>query len=85
MSEEDHELHRLLGEIVANQKAMFKEQKRVNDMLESHFADDKQQFERLNQRVRAVEQRINYAAGAVAVIGLAVTVFWDGIISHWKW
>jgi hypothetical protein len=85
MSDDEHELHRLLGEIVANQKTMFKEQQRINDILVAHFEDDKRQFERLNLRVRAVEQRINYAAGAVAVIGLAVTVFWEGIVSHWKW
>jgi hypothetical protein len=61
---------------------MFKEQQRINEILVAHFEDDKRQFEKLNQRVRAVEQRINYAAGAVAVIGLLTLEVVIGKNSH---
>ena len=74
------DINRLLGEVVANQRNMFKEQKRVNDLLEKHFDDDIKNFGKLNTRIRGVEQKINYAAGGVAVVSGAMVIFWKAIV-----
>lgn len=78
---DDLEIHRLLGEIVANQRSFFTEQKRMNTVLEKHFDDDKIQFNGISKRIRAVEQRVNYAAGGVAVVLGVVTLFWQTILT----
>jgi len=73
------DIERLLGEVVANQRNMVAEQKRVNALLEKHFEDDKTQFGGLNKRLRHIEQKINYAAGAVAILSAVAIMFWEGL------
>jgi len=84
MADEDHEIHRLLGEIVGNQRSMFKEQQRVNKLLEKHFEDDRRNFEKVNTRIRGVEQKVNYAAGAVAFGITVITIFWQSFLGLFK-
>jgi len=77
----DADIQRVLGELVAGQRAALVEQKRVNDLLEKHFEDDKREFGKVNTRIRGVEQRVNYAAGGVAVVVMLATIFWDTVIT----
>ena len=84
MSDDEHELHRLLGEIVANQRAMFAEQKRVNDLLKQHFEDDTREFNDVRKRLVHIESKISYAAGAIAVLATGVALFWGTILDLFR-
>jgi hypothetical protein len=80
----DDDISRLLGEIVANQRNMFKEQQRMNTVLEKHFDDDKVQFGAITGRMRNIEQKVNYAAGAMAVGVFILTAFWGSIMGLFR-
>lgn len=65
------ELHRTLGKILANQESM-------NARFAEHFDDDKKQFAAIRNRINGVESKINYGAGALAVLGAVGAVVFGG-------
>lgn len=80
----DDKVQMLLGEVVANQRNMVKEQQRMNAVFEKHFDEDKTQFNALGKRLRLVEQKVNYAAGAVAVVSGIFVIFWQTIVTSFR-
>jgi hypothetical protein len=73
----DEEIYHMLGKVLANQESM-------NDRLEEHFSDDKIQFGHIRKRIASVENKMNYAAGAVAVVGTVIAVGWNIIAAKIK-
>ena len=63
------------------QKHVIEEQNKINTRLQLHFEEDKDSFAELNKRLGRVEQRMNYAAGAIALAATAITIFWQAILT----
>ena len=73
----DEEIYHMLGKILANQE-------NFSAVLEEHFHDDKIQFGQIRKRMTSMESKINYAAGAVAVIGTIIAVGWNLVAAKIK-
>jgi len=73
----DEEIYHMLGKILANQE-------NFSTILEEHFKDDKVQFHQIRKRIISVESKMNYAAGAVAVIGTVIAVGWNLVAAKMK-
>ena len=67
-----------------NQKHILNEQDRINARLEHHFSEDKRNLGEVHKRLGKVEQRINYAAGGIALAAACLTFFWKALIHHFK-
>ncbi len=65
------ELNKSLGCIVATLE-------RIEKNLDTHVASTDKKFNHINGRVRAVESKLNYGAGALAVLGSIGALIFGG-------
>ena len=71
------EIFHLLGKISARLDS-------IESSLENHFDDDKVQFADLRKKTGALEKKLSYAAGGVAVIVSVITITWNLIAAKLK-
>lgn len=71
------EIFHLLGKISAHLDS-------IEARLETHFEDDKVQFGELRKKTAALEKKLSYAAGGVAVIVSVITITWNLIAAKLK-
>lgn len=72
MEEELREINRALGKIEATQELIL-------EAFKHHDNKDQEQFKTIGERIGAIENKLNYAAGAVGIITFVLTFSMDWI------
>ena len=67
------EIQVTLGKILATQELIL-------DGFKFHLEDDRKNFSEVRERISHLEKKVNYAAGAIAVVASLITVFWNIIL-----
>lgn len=76
--EQQNQLYTALGEIKATQELIL-------EGLRSHFRDDKEAFGKIDDRLSAVERKINIAAGLVLAITTVLSLFGTSLLRRLGW
>ncbi len=55
-------------------------QERILETFRGHFEDDKENFGKVNDKIRTIEAKMNYATGVIAVMIVIATAVWNWIL-----